>query len=579
MNPVLLGYVAVFALSGVVCLASVPRARSIQHPGTSDGMVALLLSVVLWSAGYIGYLLAPTNSLRTSFYIFGFVFAFVAVAAWVYFCAAYTGRPPRDMPYRWLIVGLFVVVSGLKVTNPWHHLYFTTEWVTEPFPHLAIQHQPLYWLVLGLSYVVIGVGFFMLIERFYHTGADSQPLVVLAVATGVPAVVTVLGDSIDGVLPLMYEPPGVALFAVGVLFVYFQRFETIRLTGGVEEPAIFLDPDDRIRDYNQAAQRLFPALEGSIGDPVDAAVGPLSTPMEGQGLITVDRGDESRYYEVSTAPFMVGEVETGQLVTIADVTERESYRRELLSKNEQLEALNRVIRHDIRNDMTVILGWAETLDDHVDDAGRDALDRVLRKARHVVELTDIAREFAESLSADATPELLPIDLRRVLDTAVAAIRDSAPEATVRVEGEIPDLDVRANEMLASVFDNLLENAVRHSDREEPEITVSCETDEETVRVRIADDGPGIPDDRKASIFGKGEKGIDSPGTGLGLYLVHTLTEQFGGDVWIEDNEPRGAVFVVELPKADAFDEDGNAIDADAAVATDADDDDATDPAQ
>lgn len=550
MAPGLLGYVALFALSGVVCLASVPRARSIQHPGTREGMVGLLVSVALWSAGYIGYLLAPTDPLRSAFYIVGFVFAFVAVGAWVYFCAAYTGRPPKQMPYRRLVVGLFLVISGLKLTNPWHHLYFTTEWTTQPFPHLAIQHQPLYWLVLGLSYAVIAVGFFMLLERFYHTGGDNRPLILLASMAGVPAIATVLGDSVDSVLPLMYEPPGVALFAVGTLFVYFQRFEAIRLTGGTDDPAIFLDPDARVRDYNQAALRLFPSLEGSIGKPADEAVVPLSVPVEDQALITVERGDETRYYEVSTAPFVAGEIETGQLLTVDDVTDRESYRREIVAKNEQLEALNRVIRHDIRNDMAVILGWAETLEAHVDGAGRDALDRVLRKSRHVIEITEIAGDFAESLSAEQRPELEPIDLRRVLETEVAAVRDSSPEAVIRVADETPPVTVEANEMLASVFGNLLENAVRHTDEATPEITVRCETDDDVVRVRIADNGPGIEDARKEQVFGKGEKGIDSPGTGLGLYLVHTLTRQFGGRVWIEDNEPKGSVFVVELQRAD-----------------------------
>nr|WP_302080744.1 ATP-binding protein [Salinibaculum sp. KK48] len=50
-----------------------------------------------------------------------------------------------------------------------------------------------------------------------------------------------------------------------------------------------------------------------------------------------------------------------------------------------------------------------------------------------------------------------------------------------------------------------------------------------------------------SPFGKGEKGLDSPGTGIGLYLVQTLLDQYGGDVWVADNDPEGAVFVVELP--------------------------------
>ena len=71
--------------------------------------------------------------------------------------------------------------------------------------------------------------------------------------------------------------------------------------------------------------------------------------------------------------------------------------------------------------------------------------------------------------------------------------------------------------------------------------------EESTTVRVADNGPGIPDTQKETIFGKGEKGLDSPGTGLGLYLVRTLVKQYGGAVWVEDNDPEGSVFVVERP--------------------------------
>jgi signal transduction histidine kinase len=70
-----------------------------------------------------------------------------------------------------------------------------------------------------------------------------------------------------------------------------------------------------------------------------------------------------------------------------------------------------------------------------------------------------------------------------------------------------------------------------------------------VTVRIADNGPGVPDERKESVFGKGEKGLESDGTGIGTYLVKTLVSRYSGTVWVEDNEPGGAVFVVTLPIA------------------------------
>jgi len=556
MEWLLGGYVLLYALSAVVSLAVIPRARTIQHPATRRGFVALLGSVAIWSAGYVGYLVGPTEPVKLAFYITGFVFAFVAVGAWLAFCAAYTGRPPGEAPFRRAAIGIFLVLVALKVTNPLHNLYFTAVWTTDPFPHLAIQHQLLYWIILGLSYAVIAVGFFMLFERFYFTGTDGRPLIGLVSLTALPGIATILSGQIEGVLPLMYEPPGVALFAVGTLFVYKRRFEAIRLTGGTDEPAIFLDMDGHIRDYNQAASAIIPDLQGSIGATVEFVNADLAAQIAEKGILTIQDDSGPRYYEVSAAPFTTGELQTGQLVTLADVTERELYRQQLETKTEQLqerteqlEALNRVVRHDIRNDMNVILAWSEELRDVVPENERDALDRVLRKSRHVIELTDVAREFVESLADEQPTELEPIALDAILESELATVRDSHPHATFRVSGDIPQVSVHANEMLSSVFRNLFENAVQHNDEVTPEITVACEEMTETVRVRIADNGPGIPDSQKAQIFGKNTKGLDSPGTGIGLYLVHTVTEQFDGGVWVEDNERKGTVFTVELPKA------------------------------
>jgi signal transduction histidine kinase len=231
----------------------------------------------------------------------------------------------------------------------------------------------------------------------------------------------------------------------------------------------------------------------------------------------------------------------------------------LEEKTEQLEALNRVVRHDIRNDMAVIRGWAETLPPHVDDEGEKALDRILDKSDHVIELTETVKEFVEALSGDVAVEPRPTDLRRHLEAEVADVRETFPNAEFRVTGEIPDASVLANEMLASVFRNLLENAVRHNESMAPGVTVEVVEEADTVRVRIADNGPGVADEQQERIFGKGEKGLESPGSGIGLYLVHTLTDQFGGDVWVDDNDPEGAVFVVELRNATAETEASGAV--------------------
>jgi PAS domain S-box-containing protein len=226
-----------------------------------------------------------------------------------------------------------------------------------------------------------------------------------------------------------------------------------------------------------------------------------------------------------------------------DITEQK--RRE-----QELELLNRVVRHDIRNDMAVVLGWAELLEEHVDEAGSEYLGNILTSGEHIVELTEVARDYVETITSDGDLTVEPVDLRSVLETELSLREESFPEAEFVLDGRPPDVEVTADPMLGSVFRNLLNNAVQHNDTDTPEVEVSVAVREDEVEVRIADNGPGIPDGQKDSVFGKGERSLGSPGTGIGLYLVDTLVAQYGGDVRAEDNEPTGTVVVVTLPRAD-----------------------------
>ena len=232
-----------------------------------------------------------------------------------------------------------------------------------------------------------------------------------------------------------------------------------------------------------------------------------------------------------------------------DIGRRRASERELARKRDQLRALNRVLRHDIRNDMQIVLGLGRLLDEHVDEEGQEYLRTILDTGEHVVELTRSSRDLARTVAGEAELPLEAVSLPETLQAELDRRREAFGHATISLRGEVPDVDVRANDLLASVFRNLLNNAVQHSDRDEPAVEISADITrgDHTAIVRVADNGPGIPPSRQETVFGKGEKGIESEGTGLGLYLVQSLIEHYGGDVWIEDNEPRGTVVVVELP--------------------------------
>jgi PAS domain S-box-containing protein len=229
-----------------------------------------------------------------------------------------------------------------------------------------------------------------------------------------------------------------------------------------------------------------------------------------------------------------------------DITQRKEYERKLEEQRDNLEILNQVVRHDIRNDMTVVSGRAKLLEEHIEETGKEDLEAIQDSAKSATELTKMARDLSEiMLSTEEDVESVRLD--QYLNPVIENVRSKFETAVITTEGQIPRTHVRGNDLLGAVFRNLMQNAVVHNDTEAPTVHISTAINEETLTVSIADNGPGIPDNRKETIFGKGEMGLDSPGTGIGLYLVQTLVDRYGGDVWVEDNDPTGSVFFVGLP--------------------------------
>jgi len=238
----------------------------------------------------------------------------------------------------------------------------------------------------------------------------------------------------------------------------------------------------------------------------------------------------------------------GVVGSVEDITEQQRQEAKLRTQRENLEILNSVTRHDIRNDLQVVLGMAEVLRDHVDEQGEEYLETILNNGRHAVDITRQARDLTETMLDSAFGgERIP--LKSTLETGIDEIRGSYDRAILTVEGEIPSVSVVADGMLASVFRNILANGIQHNDSSVPRLRVWVAVTEDRVQVHIADNGPGIPDERKDEIFGRGEKGLESSGTGLGLYLVDTLVQRYDGEVTVTDGDD-GAEFVVTLRRAD-----------------------------
>lgn len=243
------------------------------------------------------------------------------------------------------------------------------------------------------------------------------------------------------------------------------------------------------------------------------------------------------------------EDETWVYTIARDITEWKRATEHLERQRDLLDVLNQVVRHDLRNDLQVVGTYTELLEDSTDEEAREHLETIQECTTNAVEFTATAGDLAEVIR-NPDRETSRIQLTEVLEAQCEKVQEMHPDAVVECADVQSGIEVTATEMLGSAFRNLLQNAIQHNDAGTPEVSISAERNDDTVEIRVADNGRGIPDDRKGDIFDKGQRGLESEGTGIGLYLAQTLVEAYDGDIDIEDNDPTGSVFIVRLPTAD-----------------------------
>ena len=233
--------------------------------------------------------------------------------------------------------------------------------------------------------------------------------------------------------------------------------------------------------------------------------------------------------------------------TIQDITERKARR-------QQLMVFNRVLRHNLRNDLNVMIGCAEEIERAVDGASADdaaTLDRVGEDARHIVSAAEELLETSERARTfdriyEQIRDVKPVEIRSLLESVATEYRDANPTATVRVEG--PNVAVLTNPRATHVaVDELVDNAFEHSTDDGPTVTLRVtERADGTVQLSVADRGEGIPK-MEREVIAEGKERPLKHGSGLGLWMVKWLVTPIGGSIEIEDNEPGGAVVSIVFP--------------------------------
>ena len=521
-----LAYTLAYGLAALACGVALVRARRVTDRDTRRGLVGLLAASGGWAALELAFLVAPTPTMQYAAYTLSLVVGLTTVGAWLYFCSAYTGRSFHRNPfYRRLSVAVYLAIVAVKLTNPIHGLYFDTVFVTTPFPHLTISHDVFHWIVSGLSYALVSVGFFMLYELFLDADFDTRPLAALVGVTALPVVLDIVGFTSDYLIDINYEPLGVAVFAVGILYVFQSEFLAVQLTDGVDDPIIYLD-GDTIRQYNDMAQRLLPELAGATGEPLPSVAPDVVEALDSDtGILERSRDGGSSYYLVSDTGFTLGQARIGRMVVLSDVTQAEVQRRELRRQNEQLEGFAAAVRHELLNTLQVLSARVDIAGEALDDGdlalARESLDTASRTTGRmetvVDDLATLAR-YGQTVDAAETSRLALADI-------AASAWESAETGSMTLSVDGVATLVAEPGRLRALFVGAFQFAA-HNDA--TTVTVRATDDGFT----ITDDGEPVGDNSPSEYFAYGSAVPDAE-AGLDLPNLRMLAQTHGWDVGID----------------------------------------------
>lgn len=227
----------------------------------------------------------------------------------------------------------------------------------------------------------------------------------------------------------------------------------------------------------------------------------------------------------------------------ADITDRKIRER-------RLEVLTRVLHHNLRNKMNVVLGHLSIIQD---DATPDQVARSARSmdaaASDLLSLSETVGHIQRTLDAD--PPTHEISVSQHIRRVVSALRDQYPDTSIELT--LPESDPAAVSVngIGTALEEGIENAIKHNTAPEPrvEITVSRPS-EKWVEVEISDNGPGIPD-QEIAVLEQGESPL-THGDRLGLWLIYWIVSRAGGSLEITNRDEGGSVLSMAIP---AFDPD------------------------
>ncbi|WP_280586957.1 histidine kinase N-terminal 7TM domain-containing protein [Halorubrum sp. Boch-26] len=524
----------------------------------------LLSGVTLWATGKVGELVSSGLSTAVFWANVQYGGVVVVIAMWLLFVLVYTGR--STWVTRRTVVLLSVEPSLVLFaiwTNGSHGLFRTSMGLVSygSLSGLTSTPGPVFWIHSAYSYLLLLVGTVLILRLLIRSDHLFRSQAIgLLVAVFSPWIG-------NGVFLLGAAPPALDTTIIGfsitgtVLVVITVRHRLLDIVPMVREVArdeliesmtdavLVVDQRDRLVDGNPAAESLLGGeIREVVGRPLDDAFPALADVIDGASngggtlQTELERREESavQYYDVRVSPIQRGfGTLTGRLISLRDVTDQRQ-------REQQLAVLNRLLRHNFRNEATTIQGNASLLRaDVTDPDARRRLETIERTIETMIERNERFSHLTDRLK-ESDGDV--VDLAAEIEELVASKRRRHPEVAITLDCT-ESAWVDAGEVVVSALDELLTNSIKHNDTERPRVTISitseAQGESDAVRLRLRDNGPGIPDHEIEPI----DKGTETPlehASGVGLWLATWIVRKVNGSLAFTETDD-GTTVTVQLP--------------------------------
>lgn len=559
--------------------------------------VAMIGSTILWCLGYTLEILATDKATMMLWTYLEYIGVVTLPPLFLLFVLTFTHHEIASRPLSGLLFFPPIIHWLLLITNDSHNLFYEEVNLNTQTPFISLEriYGPIFYSHTVYSYLLICVGFILLVRAYFRVAASQenvlyqkqlQIMILGMIAPFIGNLIRIFKlitplDFLD-LTPISfviyYVLFAFALFEIGFLdIVPFAHRSIIRDLGDIgivatNQNNIIVDINPKACEYLVAngcqnlvgrnlysiiysQERLKPYYEGIR--EIENSLAEIHDNILNFEMELLDPLDPQReYYRITLKALREKEI-IGFIYIVQNISLEKEIEL-LLRKNIDFKtSLLSVISHDLKNQLMIIQGFTDVLRKELSQDRNfaefeESLQGIDAKTNQMQQIITDVRSYLKTMGTfNERKELSVVDLNDIIKEIVRSFEATIKKKNLEIKVTLPiaqEIHTMADIRLSSVFNNLLDNAIKWSpDNDIVEIIVSKQ--DQFWICSIIDHGPGVPEELKDEIF-KPFVSIgpeDKVGSGLGLSISLEILQSYKSRIWIEDVKPHGAKFIFKLP--------------------------------